>query len=192
VKFRAGAQRRLFAREDEVRGVVHDDQDKEYGLWTFVPSSLTDRREYWRDVATKCFAISPQLGAPSFFLTFTMNPYWVELQALMRGSGVYSDSALAAIVVRLKLNALMKFLETRRILGTISAFVWHIEYQKRGLPHAHVLLCTDYELDSPPAIEKIVNVRLPKDSPFPADRQLTCDFRSLIDTYQLHKHSKRC
>jgi hypothetical protein len=192
VQFLAKAQRRYFAREDEIRDPIEEDRVKEYGMRTFIPSSLTDSNEYWRDVATKCFALSTQLGAPTFFLTFTMNPYWLEFQALKRGDAAYSDSAMAAIIFRLKLNGLMKFIESRRTLGKVLAFVWRIEYQKRGLPHAHVLFWTDYDTSSIPAVEKVVNVRLPKDSPFQADRNMTCDFRILIEHYQMHKHSKRC
>jgi hypothetical protein len=37
-----------------------------------------------------------------------------------------------------------------------------------------------------------VNVRLPRESPFADDRDLTSDFRTVIQHYSMHKHSKRC
>jgi hypothetical protein len=85
IKFLSQAEKRYFVREDEVRGVFGDKQTKEYGLRSFIPASLNDSDEYWKEVATKCFAISTQLGPPTFFLTFTMNPHWLEFQALKRG-----------------------------------------------------------------------------------------------------------
>jgi hypothetical protein len=121
-----------------------------------------------------------------------MNPYWLDFQALKRGDGPYSDSTMATIIFRSKLNALMKFIRSGKMLGNVSAFVWRIEYQKRGLPHAHILLWTDYDTSNVAAIEKVVNVRLPRYSPFPDDHNSTSDFRTLIQHYQLHKHSKRC
>jgi hypothetical protein len=115
IKYLAGAENRFFASEDEVRQDA--DEGKEYGLRTFVPASLTDSDEYWREVATKCFAISAQLGSPTFFLTFTMNPYWLDFGALKRTEGSFSDSAMAAIVFKAKLQGLIKFVQSRRILG---------------------------------------------------------------------------
>jgi hypothetical protein len=65
IKYLAGAEKDFFAREDEVRQDA--DEGKEYGLRTFVPASLTDSNKYWMEVATKCFAISAQLGPPPSF-----------------------------------------------------------------------------------------------------------------------------
>jgi hypothetical protein len=76
VKCLASAQKRQFTRQDEIRARLPEDQPKEYGMRTFIPSSLTDSNEYWREGATKCFAICAQSDTPTFFLTFTMNPDW--------------------------------------------------------------------------------------------------------------------
>jgi hypothetical protein len=62
IKFLAQAERRYFAREDEIRNQNLDENRKEYGLRTFIPPSLCDTDEYWNNVTTKCFAISTQLG----------------------------------------------------------------------------------------------------------------------------------
>jgi hypothetical protein len=67
IKFVAQAQRRYFARGDEILDQNSEGSPKEYGLRTFIPPSLTDNDEYWRHVATKCFAISTQLGSPLLF-----------------------------------------------------------------------------------------------------------------------------
>jgi hypothetical protein len=44
---------------------------------------------------------------------------------------VFADSAVAAIIFKVKLSALMDFIQKHQILGKVSAFVWRIEYQKR-------------------------------------------------------------
>jgi hypothetical protein len=135
IKFLEHAQRRYYAREDEIRHQFEGDGTKDYGMRTFIPPSLVDSNEYWHKVATKCFAISTQFGPPTFFLTFTMNPHWHEVQALKRSDEAFGDSAMAAIIFKTKLTALMKFIQRKKILGNIKAYVWRIEYQKRGLPH---------------------------------------------------------
>jgi hypothetical protein len=75
IKFLAQSQRRYFAGGDEILDQNSKGDPKEYGLRTFIPPSLTDSDEYWSHVAPKGFAISSQLGSPTFFLTFTMNPH---------------------------------------------------------------------------------------------------------------------
>jgi hypothetical protein len=119
IKFLAQSQRRHFAREDEIWVQNPEGSPKEYGLRAFIPPSLTDSDEYWSHIAPKCFAISTQLGSPTFLLTFTMNPHWPAYKALMRGDGIFADSGIAAIIFTSKLSALMKFIQKSQILGKV-------------------------------------------------------------------------
>lgn len=52
---------------------------------------------------------------------------------------------LLARVFSLKLKALMKDLTKSAVLGHVIAFRYVIEFQKRGLPHAHLLLTLAHE-----------------------------------------------
>jgi hypothetical protein len=113
-KHLAQAQRRCFARDDEIRDENSDGVPKKYGLRTFIPPSLVDSDDYWHHTAAKCFAISTQLGAPRFFLTFTMNPHRPDYEALKRGADVVADSAMGSIIFKTKLSALMKFIQKKR------------------------------------------------------------------------------
>jgi hypothetical protein len=83
-----------------------------------------------------------QLGTPTFFLSPPMNPHWAGYSALMQGDGVFADSAMALIMLKTKLSALIKFTGKNEPMGRVSAFAWRIEYQKRGLSHAHILVWT--------------------------------------------------
>jgi hypothetical protein len=121
-----------------------------------------------------------------------MNPYRADYQALKRGPETFADPAMTAIIFKSKLSALMKFIQHHQILGNISAFVWRIEYQQRGLPYAHILFWSDFDTQDVPAVEAVINVRYPRDSPFLEQEQMVRDFRKLIDSYQIHHHSKRC
>jgi hypothetical protein len=192
IKFLAQAERRYFAREDEIRRDLSNEVTKDFGIRSFIPLSLVDSNEYWHKVATKCFAISTQFGPPTFFLTFTMNPHWHDVQALKRNSDVFHDSAMCAIIFKMKLAALMQFIKRKKILGNIKAFLWRIEYQKRGLPHAHMLFWSDFDTQDVQAVESVINVRYPKKSPFFDDQTMISDFRELIDRFQIHNHTKRC
>jgi hypothetical protein len=119
LKFLAQAQRRSFAKEDEIHRQAENSEGipNEYGLRILIPAPFTDSDEYWHHVATKWFALSTQLGPPTFFLTFTMNPYWADQQALKRDTGLFSDSAMTPIVLKTKLSAVIKFIQQLQILG---------------------------------------------------------------------------
>jgi hypothetical protein len=131
VKWLLGAEAACLAREDEVkREGYRDNQSNEFGLRSFIPSSVTDMDQYWHGVKEKCFAFTSKLGPPTAFLTFTMNPYWPEYQSLKRGTGNFSDGSMAAIMFRARLKGLMGFCKTSRVLGHVRAFVWRIEYQQ--------------------------------------------------------------
>ena len=50
-----------------------------------------------------------------------------------------------------------------KIFGNILAYVYTIEFQKRGLPHAHMLFVLDYKnkLTSPEMIDKYITAEIP-------------------------------
>jgi hypothetical protein len=181
-----------LAREDEICQADEGPHDLECGVRNFIPLSLTDRDEYWHTVATKCFAISSQFGCSTFFLTFSMHPHWPDYQALKLNSGNWSDSTVMSIVFKSKLSALITFLQDRKVLGLINAFVWRVEYQKRGLPHAHIWLWTDFNAQNLDAVDSVINIQYPKESPFVDHGQMVTDFRGLIGPYQEHQYWRRC
>jgi hypothetical protein len=95
-----------------------------------------------------------------------MNHHWPGYKALMRGDGVFADSAIAAIIFKINLSALMNFIQKLQILGKVPAFAWRIEHHKRCLPHAHILFWTDLDTPDIDAVDAVINARYPKNSPF--------------------------
>jgi hypothetical protein len=157
IKFIAQAQRRYFAREDEILDQNPKGSPKEYELRTFIPPSLTES-EYWRYVAIKCFAVSTHLGSSIFFLTFTMNPLWPDHKALMRGDGLFADSAIALIIFMIKLSALMNFIQKCQILDKVSAFVSRIEHQKEVF---HMLISSFRLISMPKTLMPLMQWSIP-------------------------------
>jgi hypothetical protein len=121
-----------------------------------------------------------------------MNPNWTEYQVLKRGNETLGDSAITDIIFRTKLSASMKFIQKHEILVKVSAFVWRVEYQKRGLPHAYILFWTDVDTQDIHALESVIKVSCPRDSPFIKAKGMVSDFRQLIDSHQIHYHMRRC
>jgi hypothetical protein len=52
-----------------------------------------------------------------------MNPHWRDYKTLMPGDGAFPDSTITAIIFKIKLSALMNFIQKHQILGKVSAFV---------------------------------------------------------------------
>jgi len=97
-----------------------------------------------------------KFGKPDLFVTFTCNPKWKEItNALFPAQTAKDRLDLVTRVFNLKLDALLKDIEDG-VLGNVIAKIWVIEFQKRGLPHVHILfildevskLCTAEDYDS--------------------------------------------
>ena len=78
---------------------------------------------------------------PLLFITFMANPKWTEIQQeLFPGQTAADRPDLVARVFHLKLHNLLDQIKNKEVFGPWLGWVWTIEYQKRGLPHIHLLL----------------------------------------------------
>ena len=70
-------------------------------------------------------------------------------------------------VFHLKLSALLE--ETNGVLGRVVAHMYVIEFQKRGMPHAHILLIWDSadKTLTPEDIDPILSAQLPDQNLYP-------------------------
>ncbi len=84
-----------------------------------------------------------KFGKPDLFVTFTCNRKWKEItDALLLGQIAKDRLELVTRVFNLKLDALLKDIKDG-VLGNVIAKIWVIKFQKRGLPHVHILLILD-------------------------------------------------
>ena len=71
----------------------------------------------------------------------TCNPQWPEIRNILQpGETVQDRPDLVARVFKLKKDEYLADIIKRKIFGEIAAYLWVIEFQKRGLPHIHILL----------------------------------------------------
>ena len=103
-----------------------------------------------------------KFGRPDLFITVTTNPNWEEITSnLDTGQRPHDRPELIVRVFRLKLQKMLQ-LNNKGCFGTLHAWLYNIELQKRGLPHAHMLL--GLRLDSkvqPETIDDIVSAEIP-------------------------------
>ena len=101
-------------------------------------------------------ALVAKYGRPDAFITMTASPKWPEVVANLRpGEQAHNRPDLIARVFRQKLRELLHDLTVGHCLGKVIAWTYVIEFQKRGLPHAHILLIFDN--DSKPKSAKDVD-----------------------------------
>ncbi|CAH1412021.1 unnamed protein product [Lactuca virosa] len=88
---------------------------------------------------------------------------------------------LVARVFRAKLHDLKEQLLKRHALGVVSAYVYVIEFQKRGLPHAHFLLIMkpEWKLTNADHYDKYVCAEIPNPTKYPI-------LHNLVKSHMIH------
>ena len=121
-------------------------------------------------------------GKPDYFITMTANPNWSEVRNNLRpGEATHNRPDLMARVFRLKLKELLKDLLDEHVLGRVKAYTYVVEFQKRGLPHVHLLLIMDSadKLKTARDIDRVVSAELPC-------AQTQGPLRDLVERFMLH------
>ena len=140
------------------------------GRIIILPSTFQGSPRAMQQNYQDAMAIVRKYGKPDIFLTFTCNPAWKEIQENLFPGQTPSDRPdLITRVFKLKLNELIDDIFKKHIFGRTTAHVFVIEFQKRGLPHCHLLLILANE-DKPKDenhIDQIVSSEIPDRVTFP-------------------------
>ena len=111
-------------------------------------------------------AIVKKYKKPTYFITMTCNPHWQEIvDNLGPGQTAQNRPDLVARVFNMKKTQLMHDLTNGSIFGRTVAHMHVIEYQKRGLPHVHILLILAEEDDihNVEDVDRVICAELPPD-----------------------------
>ncbi|KAG2791389.1 hypothetical protein PC129_g24199 [Phytophthora cactorum] len=115
-----------------------------------------------------------EYGKPDAFATMTCSPTWEEIMEKIPDRQIAQDRPdIVARVWQLKLGAELKGLD-EGILGRVRARIYVVEFQKRGLPHAHILVILAEE-DKPRTrqiIDNMVSAELPDKEKNPQLREV--------------------
>ncbi|XP_021961437.1 uncharacterized protein LOC110857104 [Folsomia candida] len=131
-----------------------NDQGLIPGRAVILPSSFIGSPRNMAQNYQDAMAIVRKFGKPDFFVTMTCNPKWPEItDNLQYGQKAEFRPDLVTRVFNLKLKELLDDISKKQILGILTAKVHVIEFQKRGLPHAHILLMV--KNDGPVDAEKL-------------------------------------
>ena len=148
-----------------------------------LPSSFTGGDRFMQQLFQDSMAIVRYFGKPTFFITFTANPRWPEiLRELNPGQQPTDRPDIIARVFRLKIQELLTDLKNG-LFGPYAGHVYTIEYQKRGLPHMHLLLfiAASVKFQTPEQVNEVVCAEIPDPSWDPTGK-----LRTLVTAHMLH------
>ncbi|XP_074315213.1 uncharacterized protein LOC141651397 [Silene latifolia] len=126
-------------------------------------------------------ALVQKYGKPDLFITMTCNPNWPEIKAeLSPGEQAHNRPDLVARIFHAKLTLLRKQIKEKQIFGEVAAMINVVEFQKRGLPHAHflIILKPEHKITAPEKFDKYVSAEIPStDNPH---------LRAVVPKHMLH------
>ncbi|GES85174.1 transcriptional factor B3 [Rhizophagus clarus] len=154
-------------RTDLYNGVmdaIHANNNTNIGRRIILPSSFAGSPRQMYQLYQDAMAIVSRFGKPDLFVTFTCNPKWSEItRELLPHQSAVDWPDLTARIFHMKLQELLKDLLHNHCLGKVNAYIYVIEFQKRGLPHAHFLLilASESKLRSTKDYDSIVSAEIP-------------------------------
>jgi len=140
----------LHFHQSEIRGslyqglsdAISDNTDlHDVGQRVVLPSSYTGGPRYMKQCLQDALALARYHRKIDLFITVTCNPNWPEIaRELLPGQTAADRPDLCARVFRMKKQAIIDDIYKNGIFGKAVAYVYTIEFQKRGLPHMHILI----------------------------------------------------
>lgn len=111
------------------------------GRFTILPSTYVGSPRHLHEYAQDAMTYVREYGRPDLFITFTCNPKWCEItQLLLPNQSPTDRHDITARVFNQKLKAMVNFIVKFKVFGSVRCWMYCVEWQKRGLPHAHILL----------------------------------------------------
>ncbi|XP_065215463.1 uncharacterized protein LOC135842058 [Planococcus citri] len=152
------------------------------GIPVILPSTFLGSPRYMSQCYQDAMSIVAKFGKPDFFVTFTANPHWIEITENINSWEVVANRPdIVARVFHLKLKELLDDITKKEIFGKVLAYFYVIEFQKRGLPHSHILviLHEDFKIRNPQEIDNFVSAEIP-------NKQETPTLYDVVTKYMLH------
>ncbi|XP_044575237.1 uncharacterized protein LOC123259041 [Cotesia glomerata] len=174
-------QQKLRAEEYiHLRDAINNNADvAEIGNHVILPSSYVGSPRHMQEFIQDALTFVREYGRPCLFITFTCNPKWPEITSLLLpGQNAIHRHDITARVFRQKLKSLISFIIKSHVFGPTRCWMYSVEWQKRGLPHAHILV---WFIDKirPEEIDSIISAEIPD----PSTDQLLFD---IVTTNMIH------
>lgn len=141
--------------------ICNDKNPENIGKTVILPATFVGSPRHMHEYSQDALNYVRKFGRPDLFITFTCNPKWHEIQnLLLPGQTPQNRHDIIARVFKQKVMQLIKLITKKNIFGKTNAWMYCVEWQKRGLPHAHILIWLVKKIKSN-EIDKIISAELP-------------------------------
>ena len=140
---RVDKYRSVRGHQSEIAGdqLFQDDSNLRIGR-KVLPSSFVGGPRYLNQQFQSAMCICRKFRKPDLFITHTFNPNCPELQSqLLDGQQAHDRPDLVARCFNLLNKQLIHNIMSGEVFGKVKGLLYVIEFQKRGLPHCHILVC---------------------------------------------------
>ncbi|XP_065641836.1 uncharacterized protein LOC136071699 [Hydra vulgaris] len=152
------------------------------GRVVILPSSYVGSPRALKENFEDAMAIIKKYGKPDLFITFTCNSKWREItENLDPGESATDRPDLVCRVFKMKLKCFLGDIFKHGVLGKVVSHVQVIEFQKRGLPHVHILLhfVNDDKLETAEDIDSLISAEIP-------DQTVDPELFEIVKTCMIH------
>lgn len=161
---------------------------------TFLGSGFFGGRRHLKEQAQNALTIVSELGPPTFFITLTCNPKWPDiLERIGLGDSAYSRPDVTCMVFHERLRKILHNIRHGKYFplpdGGLKYEIRVIEYQYRGLPHCHLVVCDPSapQKQDTQAVKAYIDARI--SACFPSESEGNEEYINLIKQKMLHKCS---
>ncbi|XP_023771698.2 uncharacterized protein LOC111920364 [Lactuca sativa] len=148
-----------------------------------LPSSFTGSARYMIQNYLDAMSLCKWYGYPDFFITVICNPKWPEIKRFLKDTKLNPTDRLDILsrLFKMKLDSLITDLKTNALLGSVQAVVYMVEFQKCGLPHAHICLFMhcDYKLPTVEHIDRVISAEIP-------NKDVDPELYALVSEFMMH------
>lgn len=131
------------------------------GQRVILPSTFTGSPRYMHEKTQDAMTYVRNYGRPDLFVTFTCNPEWPEIkEEILPGQRSFDRHDIISRVFHLKMKKMINLFTKDEIFGKVKCHMLSVEWQKRGLPHCHMLLWLERKIQSD-EIDSIIVAELP-------------------------------
>lgn len=141
-----------------------DTMSSQVGKIVILPSTFTGSPRNMLQLYQDAMAIVRKYGKPDLFITMTCNPKWREIQENLLAGQCPSDRPdIVARVFNIKKDYLVDLIVKKNFFGVPAAYVYVIEFQKRGLPHMHLLVTLkhNFKITTAEVVNKYISAEIP-------------------------------
>ena len=155
-------QKKLRVEEYHLRDAIVNDRNFDNpGQLMILPSSFTGSPRHMHEYTQDAMTYVRTHGRSDLFITFMCNLQWQEIEEeLLPGQTHYDHHDLTARVFRQKLIKLMDAITKGHVFGATRCWMYSVKWQKRELPHAHILVWLQNKI-RPDQIDSIISAELP-------------------------------